>query len=211
MQLWHGTADTTLNDSNLAEEVDQWTNVWGLSDGTSASAPSGWERTVYESGGEVAVEVNIGAGRPHDLTGQGLWPDVVRFFGLDQDPPEGTGGAGGTGGAETGGEGTGGVGGTGGIAPTGGVPATGGTATSGGASPGGSPTGGTTTSGGTGPTTGGASTGGIGATPPIPGDDAADDGCSCRQGTGTGRDRPGALLALALAALGALGRRRWRG
>ncbi|HOU91879.1 MAG TPA: PHB depolymerase family esterase, partial [Polyangiaceae bacterium] len=128
VQLWHGTADTTLNYSNLAEEVDQWTNVWGVSGGTTATAPSGWARTVYESGGVVAVEVNIGDQKPHDLTGLGLWPDVVRFFGLDQDPPEGTGGAGGTGGAETGGAETGGEA-TGGEA-TGGE-ATGGEATGG--------------------------------------------------------------------------------
>ena len=41
------------------------------------------------------VEANSGPSNvPHDLTGRGLFPDVVRFFGLDQPDTTGTGGAG---------------------------------------------------------------------------------------------------------------------
>jgi hypothetical protein len=76
-----------------------------------------------------------------------------------------------------------------GTGPTGGV-GTGGQA-SGGASSGGAGT------GGAGPTT----------TQAVAPDD---EGCACRLGSGEDRDRPRALGALALAALGALGRRRRR-
>ena len=31
MQLWHGTADSTLNYANFGEEIKQWTNVLGVS------------------------------------------------------------------------------------------------------------------------------------------------------------------------------------
>ncbi|MBN2192410.1 MAG: PHB depolymerase family esterase [Polyangiaceae bacterium] len=172
VQLWHGTSDTTLNYSNLAAEVLQWTNVLGVSGGTEGAGLSGWERTSYEDGGDVVLEVNIGQGKPHDLTSvqPSLWPDVVRFFGLDRDPEPGTGGAGGTGGAESGGTEsggemaggapTGGVSTSGGIV-TGGAPPTGGVSPTGGVGPtGGRPTGGLGPTGGT----GGISTGGVGPT-----------------------------------------------
>jgi hypothetical protein len=169
VQLWHATADTTLNYPNLAEEEKQWTNVWGVSDGIQESgAPAGFSRTVYQDGsGTVVVEVNVLQGGQHDLTGLNLWPDVVRFFGLDQDPePTGTGGAGGTGGdSSTGGDSATGGSGTGGADNTGGV-ATGGTNaggnTSGGTPSGGTNTGGTSSGGASsgGTTAGGASTGG---------------------------------------------------
>jgi len=37
VQLWHGTADTTLNYNNLGEEIKQWTNVLGVSQIPSSS------------------------------------------------------------------------------------------------------------------------------------------------------------------------------
>lgn len=171
MQLWHGTGDTTLNYPNLAEEVDQWTNVHGVSEADAtkeSNKPSqGWDRTSYQDGsGGVVVEVNIGNGKPHDLTGVGLWPDVVRFFGLDMDAPAsgGSGGAGGTGGVAGGGSGgaSGGAPASAG-APSGGspvvVPPMGGLP-GGGVSGGGAPGGGGAS--GMKPTaTGGAATGGV--------------------------------------------------
>jgi poly(hydroxyalkanoate) depolymerase family esterase len=158
VQLFHGTADTTLNYKNLAEEIKQWTNVFGLSEtptSTQQNTPkSGWTRTSYEkSAGVVPLQVSIGANLPHDLTGQGLWGDVVKFFALDQDAV--TPGSGGSGGQS----------GSGGKASSGGTAANGGSAgSSGGTSVGGSSaSGASSTSGGT-PTSGGASTGGGGGT-----------------------------------------------
>jgi hypothetical protein len=53
MQLWHGTADTTLNYVNFGEEIKQWTNVLGVSQTpTSTDTPqSGWTRP----GGSVSI------------------------------------------------------------------------------------------------------------------------------------------------------------
>ena len=90
VQLFHGTADTTLNYANLAEAVKQWTNVLGLPDAPSSTEQdtpaSGFTRTTYQDeAGAVLLEVNIGQDVAHDLTGSGLWDDVIGFFGLDQD------------------------------------------------------------------------------------------------------------------------------
>ena len=51
VQLWHGTADTTLNYNNFGEEIKQWTNVLGISQTPVAtdSPQSGWTRTRYGS------------------------------------------------------------------------------------------------------------------------------------------------------------------
>ncbi len=121
VQLFHGTSDNILPFSHLGEAEKQWTNVHGVTDSdivTGEAPPDGWERTSYaDMSSKVVVEVNVGQGKPHDLTPQGLWPDVVRFFALDMDAPpdSGSGGADtGTGGADAGsggmGAGTGGVG-----------------------------------------------------------------------------------------------------
>src|SRR3954462_6059361 len=37
LQHWHGTADTTINPRNLAEDLKQWTNVLGLSETPTGS------------------------------------------------------------------------------------------------------------------------------------------------------------------------------
>jgi acetylxylan esterase len=94
VQLFHGTADATLDYANLAEEVEQWTNVLGLAStptSTQEDSPkTGWTRSYYEDeSGTVLLEVSVGEGVGHDLTGRGLWSDVIRFFGLGQDAPAG--------------------------------------------------------------------------------------------------------------------------
>ncbi|MET8867321.1 PHB depolymerase family esterase [Nonomuraea sp. NPDC004580] len=79
---WHGTNDSVLPYSMLQEEVDQWTNVHGLSQTpTSTDSPqSGWTRRVYGSGQVEAYTIN-GAG--HDLPHNGMAAHAIRFFGLD--------------------------------------------------------------------------------------------------------------------------------
>jgi poly(hydroxyalkanoate) depolymerase family esterase len=86
MQLWHGTADTTLYYQNFGEEIKQWTNVFGLSQTpTSTDTPqSGWTRTRYaDSGGTVDVEAYSIAGVGHALPQNGMAALAVHFFGLD--------------------------------------------------------------------------------------------------------------------------------
>jgi poly(3-hydroxybutyrate) depolymerase len=37
IQLWHGTADTTINYNNQTEAIKEWTNVLGLSTAPSST------------------------------------------------------------------------------------------------------------------------------------------------------------------------------
>jgi acetylxylan esterase len=84
MQLWHGTADTTLNYANFAEEIKQWTNVLGVSQTpTSTDSPQpAWTRTRYaNSAGTVLVEAVSMQGVPHNLPV--VADAAIHFFGLD--------------------------------------------------------------------------------------------------------------------------------
>jgi poly(hydroxyalkanoate) depolymerase family esterase len=97
VQLWHGTADTTLNYANLGEEIKQWTNVLGVSQTPSATDTpvSGWTRTRYNNAaGTTEVEAYSIAGAGHQLPiqGSGMAGYAIHFMGLD-------GGGGTTGGA----------------------------------------------------------------------------------------------------------------
>ncbi len=186
MELFHATNDQYINPANLDAEVAQWTNLWGVSNPTTEQnkPTTNWTRTSYKnSSGVVVVEANLASKsstEKHDLTGSGLWPDVVKFFGLDKASTTaptrdaGVGGTGGTGPARDGGTGTAGSVGAGGSqgkggakAETGGSTATGATGGSDKAAAGGSPnaagaktgTGGTT-SGGKGGSQPGTSAGG---------------------------------------------------
>ncbi len=166
LQLWHGSNDEYLYFPFLAEEEKQWTNVLGLDSSRTtmdSDTPSqGWERTSYlDENDVVQLEVNSKQGEVHDLTGKGLFPDVVRFFGLDMDNPTDTGtggdanqGAGGSPGAG-GGSGSGASSGSGGSQIGGssggaGSGATSSTTSTGGTTAGGVATGGAAPSSGTG-------------------------------------------------------------
>lgn len=234
VQLWHGTGDTTLTyDPNFPAEVAQWTNVLGVTDAnaTKTTFQGGqdmWARTSYkDSGGKVVLETNVAQNAPHDLSGRGLWTDVVRFFGLDMDAPAGGGGAGGSastggGGASSGGASSGGGSASGGSANggVGGLPSSGGSAgavgvagsgTGGGA---GSPsnTAGSSTSGGPanggGNSVAGASAGTSGASASGPAPTSSDDGGCALSGAGSSQASGSALAGLLGAGLGALRRRR---
>ena len=86
MQLWHGTADTTLHYPNFGEEIKQWTNVLGVSQTPSSTdtPQSGWTRTRYGGTGVNApvegISVN-GVGHSLPLAGQARM--AIQFFGLD--------------------------------------------------------------------------------------------------------------------------------
>ena len=86
MQVWHGTADPTLNYANFGEEIKQWTNVLGVSQTPSFTdtPQSGWTRTRYGStgiGGPVEGISISGAGHTLPLSGQAAM--AIQFFGLD--------------------------------------------------------------------------------------------------------------------------------
>ena len=85
MQLWHGTNDTLVPYSLLQEEIEQWTNVFGLSQTpTSTDSPqSGWNRRRYADGsGTVQVEAYSIQGAGHSLPGAGMAAYALGFFGL---------------------------------------------------------------------------------------------------------------------------------
>jgi poly(hydroxyalkanoate) depolymerase family esterase len=87
MQLWHGTADGTLNFNNFGQEILQWTNVTGVSSTpVSTTTPvSGWTETMYGSTSNPSVEGFSIAGAGHVLpeSGQGMESRAISFFGLN--------------------------------------------------------------------------------------------------------------------------------
>lgn len=83
MQLWHGTADTTLNYNNFGEEIKQWTNVLGVSQTpTSTTTPqSGWTQTTYANGsGTVEVMGTSEQGVTHNIPIDAT--ATLQFFGI---------------------------------------------------------------------------------------------------------------------------------
>ncbi|MEU9200803.1 PHB depolymerase family esterase [Streptomyces sp. NPDC048332] len=90
MQVWHGTEDSTLRYPNLNEEIDQWTDVLGVSrtPASTDSPQSGWTRTRYGSTGDQApVEAISVQGVGHSLPTAGMAARAVTFFGLDATTP----------------------------------------------------------------------------------------------------------------------------
>jgi cellulase/cellobiase CelA1 len=90
MQLWHGTADTTLNYNNFGEEIKQWTNVLGVSQTpvTTDTPQSGWTRTRYGNNtAQAPVEGISVAGVGHSLPLSGQARMAITFFGLDSSGP----------------------------------------------------------------------------------------------------------------------------
>ena len=70
MQLWHGTNDTLVPYSLLQETIEQWTNVFGLSQTpTSTDTPqANWNRRRYaDTSGTVQVEAYSIQGAGHSL------------------------------------------------------------------------------------------------------------------------------------------------
>jgi poly(hydroxyalkanoate) depolymerase family esterase len=99
VQLWHGTADTTLNYNNLAEETKQWTNVLGVSQtpSSSDSPVANWNRSRYDnSSGSTQVETYsiVGAGHQLPVQGTQMAAYAIHFLGLDAGAPSGGGSTG---------------------------------------------------------------------------------------------------------------------
>jgi poly(hydroxyalkanoate) depolymerase family esterase len=151
VQIWHGTADETLDYKNFGEEIKQWTNVLGVSEmpsSTETNQPeAGYTRTRYEDANGIArVEAVSEAGQPHALAVPA--DQVSKFFGLDAASDPGmvaVGGAGGRGAGGSSGVGAGGssgVGAGGSSAGAGGLGGDAGSAGAAGSSSGGSGSGG---------------------------------------------------------------------
>ena len=123
LQHWHGTADTTLNYKNVAEDIKEWTNLLGLGETpTGMDTPkSGTTRQFWKSAcGFTVYETFSMSGVGHAVPFDGN--AVAAYFGLGstggQDPETtacpgavpggiGAGGAGGTGGSSGAGGATG--------------------------------------------------------------------------------------------------------
>lgn len=86
MQLWHGTADTTLHYPNFGEEIKQWTNVLRVSQTPSFtdSPQTNWTRTRYGSMGMCSpVEAVSIQGAGHILGFDlGMETMALQFMGL---------------------------------------------------------------------------------------------------------------------------------
>ncbi|WP_326553418.1 extracellular catalytic domain type 1 short-chain-length polyhydroxyalkanoate depolymerase [Micromonospora sp. NBC_01813] len=90
VQLWHGTNDTLVPYSLLQEAVEQWTNVFGLSQTpTSTDTPqANWNRRRFaDNSGTVQVEAYAIQGAGHSLPSGGMAAAAVTFFGLTAPPP----------------------------------------------------------------------------------------------------------------------------
>ena len=85
VQLWHGTNDTLVPYSLLQEAIEQWTNVFGLSQTpTSTDTPQpNWNRRRYAD----SVEAYSIQGAGHSLPGGGMALAAVQFFGIDRSTP----------------------------------------------------------------------------------------------------------------------------
>ncbi|MEV0565265.1 PHB depolymerase family esterase [Dactylosporangium sp. NPDC050588] len=95
MQVFHGTNDTTLAYPNFGEEIEQWTNVLGVSPTPvlTDQPQSGWTRTRYGNAGTMApVEAISLAGVGHNVPLAGQAAMVIAFFGLNgtNPPPSST-------------------------------------------------------------------------------------------------------------------------
>ncbi|HSS39056.1 MAG TPA: PHB depolymerase family esterase [Polyangia bacterium] len=149
IQLWHGTADPTINYNNQTEAIKEWTNVLGLPTAptttmTVSLASKTWTRQSWkDSCGSIVLDAWAEQNGPHGTSANLNATYTIPFLALDKagdvDPDLAAcgGGGGGAGGAATatggspGGGGAGGravsnTGGAGGVAATGGHSGTGG-------------------------------------------------------------------------------------
>ena len=85
VQLWHGTNDTLVPYQLLQESIEQWTNVFGLSQTPSSSdiPQTNWNRRRYaDTSSTVQVEAYSIQGAGHSLPSSGMAAAAITFFGL---------------------------------------------------------------------------------------------------------------------------------
>ncbi|MGK3966772.1 PHB depolymerase family esterase [Sorangium sp. So ce118] len=200
LQIFHGTADATINYKNQGEAIKEWTNVLGLSETpTSTDSTTTANRTTYERQfwknecGHTVFEAWSGKDGAHSMPYE--HDAILAFFGLDRaggaDPEtdcSGSGGSGGSGGM--GGSGGGGAGGDQSVGSAGPAAGSGGTAGDGGSAGGGA--------------TGGSAPGGTaGSGDPGEGTDTASDSGGCAHAAGDAKPKSfhAAAVAVGLALL----------
>ncbi len=124
IQLWHGTADATINYNNQLEAIKEWTNVLGLSATPTSTASLSindhdWTRETWKDSCGFAVLDELSEnGGPHNTDASENAAYVIPFLGLDKTGPvdpgvaacPGDAGGSGAGGSGTGGSGAGGSG-----------------------------------------------------------------------------------------------------
>jgi poly(hydroxyalkanoate) depolymerase family esterase len=119
VQLWHGTADPTIDYANFTEAIKEWTNVLGLGEtATSTTMVSlsnhQWTRQSWQdSCGNTVLDAWAEQNGPHGTDANLNAMYVIPFLGLDKtgatDPDQcGAGGMGGNAGQGTGGNANGG-------------------------------------------------------------------------------------------------------
>jgi poly(hydroxyalkanoate) depolymerase family esterase len=89
VQLWHGTADTTISYINLGESIKEWTNVLQLDETPAANddAKSGYTHQTWKTScGYVALEAWSQQGAGHDVSWDAA--SAAKFLGLDQASPQ---------------------------------------------------------------------------------------------------------------------------
>ncbi|MGK3997532.1 extracellular catalytic domain type 1 short-chain-length polyhydroxyalkanoate depolymerase [Sorangium sp. So ce1024] len=115
LQIFHGTADATINYNNHREAIKEWTNVLGLSETpTSTDTMTTANRTTYDRQfwenecGQTVFEAWSGRDGAHSMAYEA--DAILEFFGLDKadavDPEadcSASSGSGGSGGGGTGG------------------------------------------------------------------------------------------------------------
>jgi poly(hydroxyalkanoate) depolymerase family esterase len=89
VQLWHGTADMTINYNNMGEAIKEWTNVLGLNaTPTMTTQPmTGYTEQIWNNACgfpvlEAWTQANGGHTTPFNA------PAVVSFFGLENNGPD---------------------------------------------------------------------------------------------------------------------------
>ncbi|WP_437967111.1 PHB depolymerase family esterase [Sorangium sp. So ce260] len=215
LQIFHGTADATINYKNQGEAIKEWTNVLSLSeaptstDNTTTASGTTYDRQFWSNEcGYTVFEAWSGRNGAHSMAYE--HDAILAFFGLDEaggaDPepgcpgPDGTGGSGGSAGpgssVSSGGGGAGGdqsVGGAGPAAGSGGIAGDGGSG--GGGAAGGSAPGGA--AGGSAP--GGAAGGDSPGEDPAPASESG--GCAYVAGNAMPKRSFAAAVAMGLALL----------
>ena len=115
LQLWHGTADTTISYKNLGEAVKEWTNVLGLSETATASDTKQggphdlWKNTCGFGVLETFSVTGAGHGVSWDVTTAASFLGLDKATGADPEAAACPGMGGGAGGASSGGASSGGA------------------------------------------------------------------------------------------------------
>ncbi|KAG6360662.1 hypothetical protein INS49_011727 [Diaporthe citri] len=77
MQIWHGSADGTLNPQNYKEEIKQWTNVFGVSQTPTSSVKnypqSNYQTDNYGPNVQGIYATGVGHSVPSNLTASEEW------------------------------------------------------------------------------------------------------------------------------------------